>query len=290
VHIFLPRPGTVRLRGQLNSNGSFMNTLYEAASAVEAHMLQDLLKQEGISATVQGSYLQGAIGELPAAGLVRLLVEDEKYADARTVIQRWEATIVSDPTPPPPKRASSGFTSGFIGLLIGIAASYAFFRSPMTVDGIDHNRDGVLDERWTFSPSGAVVKSETDRNLDGKIDYIVHFDARGHIETAEGDDNFDGVFESRYRFSLGNLEYSEVDTDGDGYPDLKSYFKFGVLESVEHVSSLSGRVVRVETYRLGRLISAEVDTDNDGKLDTRYEYGKAGAVERTSKITSAAPR
>ena len=51
-----------------------MRTAYEASNAIEAHILQGYLEQEGIAVQVVGAYLQGAIGELPAHGLVRLLV------------------------------------------------------------------------------------------------------------------------------------------------------------------------------------------------------------------------
>lgn len=68
-----------------------MRTLYQAANAVEAHILQGYLQQEGLNVLVLGEYLQGAIGELPAAGLVRLMVEDDQYDTARAAIARWEA-------------------------------------------------------------------------------------------------------------------------------------------------------------------------------------------------------
>ena len=68
-----------------------MKLLYQAANAVEAHILQGYLQQEGLNVLVLGEYLQGAIGELPAAGLVRLMVEDDQYDTARTAIARWEA-------------------------------------------------------------------------------------------------------------------------------------------------------------------------------------------------------
>lgn len=268
-----------------------MKTLYEASSAVEAHMLQDLLKQEGIAVTVQGSYLQGAIGGLPAAGLVRLLVEDEsQHAAARTIIERWEKESILDLTHSPPRRQRSYFLASFVGFAVGVAASYAFFRSPVTVDGIDYNHDGVLDERSTYSPSGAMLHTEVDRNLNGKIDYIARHDQRGHIATVEVDDNFDGKYETLYRFRLGNVEYSEADTDGDGYPDLKSRFKYGVVQTAEYVSYISGRPVRVETIVLGRVVSADVDSNSDGTLDTRYEYDAMGAVLRTGPIAGAPPQ
>ena len=68
-----------------------MRTAYEASDAIEAHILQGFLAQEGIATRVTGAYLQGAIGELPAQGLVRLLVDDSDYDRARIAIQRWEA-------------------------------------------------------------------------------------------------------------------------------------------------------------------------------------------------------
>lgn len=105
-----------------------MKTLYEAANALEAHMLADLLKQEGLQAQVLGEHLQGAVGELPAGGFVRLLIPDEQYGAARAVVERWEATQVSDPTPPRSTQAGNGrgvwiFLAGvLLGLVLGLMA------------------------------------------------------------------------------------------------------------------------------------------------------------------------
>jgi len=255
-----------------------MKTLYEPSNAIEAHMLQDLLQQEGISARIQGAYLQGAVGELPASGLVHLIVEDDDYARARAVIQRWEATEVSDPTPPTPKSASKGFVAALLGLMIGTAGTYAFFRAPVSVDGIDHNNDGVLDERWSYAASGRFLGSKIDRNFDGKTDYVTHTDLRGRIVSTESDDNFDGVFETRNLVYTSRDEVAEIDTDGDAYPDLKINYKHGVQESVEYINPYSGWPVRIEYYRLGIRTTAEVDTNNDGKLDTRYMYSRTAEI------------
>jgi len=78
-----------------------MRTLYQAGSAIEAHMLVDLLKQQGLSAEIHGEHLQGAIGELPAAGLVRLVVDEPDYAAAREVIERWETAQPAEVTKTP---------------------------------------------------------------------------------------------------------------------------------------------------------------------------------------------
>ncbi len=247
-----------------------MRTLYEAASAIEAHMLVDLLKQEGIEAHIQGEALQGAMGEVPAARLVRLVVAEEAYAAARGVIERWERTEV-EPTPKPVSRPS-GLRMLLLGLAIGVGGTYAAYRAPVTSAGTDYNRDGVLDETLTYSPNGTLLKLEADRNLDGKVDYIAHYDARGLIHAAEADDNFDGVFESRMGFRHGNLETFESDTDGDGFMDLQMHYVHGVVDTVEYLDHVTGKPLRVEHYRLSRLQFADVDSDKDGTLDTRIRY------------------
>lgn len=255
-----------------------MKTLYEAANAIEAHMLQDLLRQEGIAAHVQGEHLQGAMGELPAAGLVRLLVDEDDHAAARALIDRWEAAQPAD-TPPRAKTGGSGRARWFvIGLALGLAGMYAAVKTPVSTDGVDHNRDGLLDEEWTYAPSGAAVKMQADRNLDRKVDYIQHHDLRGRPASAEADDDFDGVFETRLRYRDGNTELTETDTDGDRYFELKSYFADGVLQTTETLNPRTGLPLKVEHYKLGRVTHIDVDRDQDGKLDTRIEHTTLGEV------------
>jgi Putative prokaryotic signal transducing protein len=261
-----------------------MKTLYEASSAVEAHMVLDLLRQEGLTAHIHGEHLQGAIGELPAAGLVRVVVDEADHAQARDVVARWEAEQPKEAVPRSSARMPRAIYGLLAGLVLGIAGTYAFYRSPATVDGVDYNRDGLLDEKWTYAPSGRMQKVEIDRNLDGKVDYIAHYDGRGLIESADSDDNFDGVFESKTRFRAGNVEFSETDTDGDGYPDLRYHHENGVLLSMEVVNPSTGLPRRVEHYKLGRLTMTEVDTDGDGTLDRRDWYGKLSDVIASETI------
>jgi Putative prokaryotic signal transducing protein len=265
-----------------------MKTLYEAGNGVEAHLLVDLLKQDGIDAHIFGEHLQGAIGELPMAGLIKIMVQDSDFNQAKQLVDHWCATKVDEPTPAPitlRKSSSWSWSSLFIGITLGVVGAYAAFHSPVTVDGIDHDKDGRLDEKWTYSPTGRIVKSESDRNFDGKVDYIVDFDQRGQQTAALADDNFDGVFETKYRFRLGNIEISEVDTDGDGYFDLVTFYENGVPSYTEFLNPATGRVLRLERYKLGKLVSAQVDTDNDGVLDTQYTYGKLAEIIKTEIIT-----
>lgn len=49
------------------------------------------LQQAGINARIDGEYLQGGIGELPAVGNVRVVVDERDWEEARKVIADWEA-------------------------------------------------------------------------------------------------------------------------------------------------------------------------------------------------------
>lgn len=255
-----------------------MKTLYEASNAIEAHMLVDLLKQEEIEAHIQGEALQGAMGEIPANGLVRLVVAQESHAAARAVIDRWESTQVEATPRPARSTKAAGVRGLLLGLVIGVGATYAIYRAPATTDGVDYDRDGLLDEKVTYSPNGMPLKLEVDRNLDHKLDYIAHYDARGHLDSADSDDNFDGVFETKQWLKNGNVEMSLVDTDGDGYPDLRSTYTHGVVDTTEYINPASGKPVRVEHFVLGILKYADVDTDMDGTLDTRIKYTKLAEI------------
>lgn len=261
-----------------------MKTLYEPANALDASMLQDLLRQSGIETRVDGAYLQGGVGELPASGFIRLRVEDADYGRAREIIQAWEATEVAEPCSPTSKPRSGSFRALMMGVLIGVAGSYLFFRAPLNNDGVDYNHDDKLDVVWRYSLSGTFLGSKVDRNLDGKIDYIETTDSDGNVASVDADDDFDGIFESRHYLYRGNFRASEVDTDGDTIADLKSTYQHGVLASTEYINPYTGLPLRVEHYRLGVLTAAEVDTDKDGRLDTRHSYSPTAEITATQVI------
>ena len=102
-----------------------MKKVYEASHGLEAHMIADLLRQQGITGRVEGEYLAGAIGELPAAGLVRVVVEEDDYEPARKVIERWSALQAEDDSPAPRLDARARWPYVAAGLLLGVTLSHA---------------------------------------------------------------------------------------------------------------------------------------------------------------------
>ncbi len=247
-------------------------------------MILDLLRQQGLAGRVDGEYLQGGIGELPAAGLVRVMVEEQDYAAAKALIEQWDAAQPLHEPAPADRTRGSRLNVFMIGLLAGAALSIAYYQSPVTTQGTDHNGDGVLDDRWTYAGSDRILKNEVDRNLDGKIDTITGYGRIGTIESGESDDNFDGVFESRMTYRRGNPELIEVDTNGDGYRDLKTNFENGVLVSTEYIHPSTGRARKIEYFALGKITHAESDTDKDGRMDKRITYDEIGEISTVEDI------
>lgn len=275
-----------------------MRTLYEAANAIETHLLQDLLRREGFSPGVHGSFLQGALGDLTASGLVRIVIPEEEYAAAREFVLEWEKRqrLQADPAmfgeedeleregdkgsgdeqapggrgmPLPKGKAVMVF---LCGLALGMVGSTIYFRASVSSRGVDHNGDGVPDEAWTYNSRGHAESAKIDRNLDGKVDAIAKYDGAGNMIEYSSDDDFDGVFESEIRYKAGYAELERVDTDGDGFADLVNTYDRELPVTSEFVNPESGLPLRIEHWKLGKLRYADVDTDKDGDLDVRVFY------------------
>jgi hypothetical protein len=68
-----------------------MIIIYRAANIADAHLMRQLLESEGIPAFIQGEYLQGAVGELPANTEILVRVADDNAEAARAIVDEWEA-------------------------------------------------------------------------------------------------------------------------------------------------------------------------------------------------------
>lgn len=69
-----------------------MQIAYRARDITEAHIVAGLLEANGITAFVGGHYLQGAMGEIGAAGFSNVHVDDEDLYRARQLVTEYEAT------------------------------------------------------------------------------------------------------------------------------------------------------------------------------------------------------
>jgi len=72
-----------------------MRIVFHASNSLDAHMVQDLLKMQGIEAFIAGEHLQSGVGTLPAFDLVKVLVEDASYIAAREVVDLWNTAAGS---------------------------------------------------------------------------------------------------------------------------------------------------------------------------------------------------
>ncbi len=68
-----------------------MQRVYEPQDLLEAELLLGMLASEGVDAHLTGRHLLGAIGELPALGLLGLLVQDDDAEHARRLIAAYNA-------------------------------------------------------------------------------------------------------------------------------------------------------------------------------------------------------
>lgn len=102
--------------------------VYECSFGVEAHMICDLLVRAGISARVDGEFLQGAGGELPLGSGIKVRVAPADAAEARAVIDEWEKLQPEEPPVAAPRSSSlsmAWFIAGFVagGLCVALVVS-----------------------------------------------------------------------------------------------------------------------------------------------------------------------
>ena len=251
---------------------SVMKKVYESSTALEAHMVKNLLENEGVDSRIDGEYLQGGVGELQAIGAIRVVVDEDDYPQAREIIDEWESLQPDDDADGIKTSKPSSATNGFVlGVALTIGIAYFISNSPMTTDGIDYNADGVLDEKWTYQ-NGRIKESTLDRNFDGNPDVISSYDYSGWLKTSKLDDNFDGIFEVSTVYKNGNAVTDEADTNNNGVIDYRSYFKQGIFDSVEFIDERTGKVRKRQFYKFNKLIADDYDTNGDGILDSHYEY------------------
>lgn len=87
---------------------------YRARDIAEAHIVSGMLQAQGIDAHVGGHYLQGAMGEIGAAGFSNVHVEDDDYPRARALIAEYEASRPDTATDPDSGSRVNQYAVGFL--------------------------------------------------------------------------------------------------------------------------------------------------------------------------------
>ncbi|MGQ0532932.1 MAG: putative signal transducing protein [Caulobacteraceae bacterium] len=265
-----------------------MKQIYAPANSAEAHMLAHLLEQNGIQAHIHGEALQGGVGELPASGLLQLLVADEDYDRARALIMAWERARA----PEAENRSKLGVPiwMGLIVFTIGVGGGWVLRTAALTnaipVNAtevhVDQNGDGGDDATYFFRVGAAYLhRAEFDRNYDGTVDATFHYNGEGVTTRDERDDNFDGVAESRTAYSGGNAARTEIDSNRNGMADVRIFYRHDVPTRDEIQDNRTGRVARVNHYENLRLSRSESDLDGDGFLETVRTYDELGEISGT---------
>ena len=269
-----------------------MKSVYEASTALDTHMILNLLEQEGIKGRVDGEYLPGAAGEIQAINLVRVMVDESDYEKAGQIINDWEAIEV-DKEGGKTKRPATGVSSFLFGLVVGGGLILWVYNTPVTEDGIDMNGDGELDEKWIYR-GNRISKTEVDRNFDRKVDIVYYFDRKGILKEAKYDDNFDGIYETEYKYKNGLTNTQSTDLNQDGNVDHKASFKYGDIYEFDILGEGGDLRTKRQKFQMGKLISAEFDSDGDGNFDIEYEYDYFEEVKTKSskrlQVEAAKPR
>ncbi|HKU78384.1 MAG TPA: DUF2007 domain-containing protein [Rhodanobacteraceae bacterium] len=77
-----------------------MRTVYHAEGIVDAHLVKDALEQAGIPAFVNGEYLIGGMGQLPARDFLTVSVPDVAVEAAVPVVREVSEMLRSPPAEP----------------------------------------------------------------------------------------------------------------------------------------------------------------------------------------------
>lgn len=293
-----------------------MQIVYHAANSADAQLVRGLLAQEGIQSFVFGGALEAGAGLLPLGGSVRVEVGDEHAAEARAIIEEWQAAAVpvdddedepadqdygdddtpaakpdEDPNLYAPLHRSKPVRSRFgvpslvlalvVGGVIGGVLTAAAKRTEPYTGRFDFNGDGKIDET-VFYNNGLAERTETDRNGDGKIDQILYFED-GLTSTIERDDNFDGYRESKGAYRHNLLSSYTMDYDGDGEPEYRDRAMFDVVQ-VQEWQDKQGRVIKRMRYVGGRLVDDQLDRDGDGVMDIERSYDAIGEITATRAL------
>lgn len=70
-----------------------MKVVYHAESIVDAHLVKDALDHAGIPCFINGEFLTGGVGQLPARDFLTVSVPDNFVDDAAPVVREIDAIL-----------------------------------------------------------------------------------------------------------------------------------------------------------------------------------------------------
>lgn len=275
-----------------------MRIVYQSTNVADLYVLRDLLAQADIQAHVQGEFLRGGIGELPADTPVSLAVPDAQADAARAIVLDWERSLPDDDaddttetaaSAPPEAARRGGSFSVVVAFLLGAACSgaivWAIYNHPSEGLTRDFDGDGNADERVILA-GDRIDRVEYDRNHDGKVDRIIHYGLNHLPDRAEFDNDFDGRLEGRERYDENEpVEWSQ-DRDGDGVVELRAVYVHGVVVK-EETFNKHAQITRTIEFRGSVPVSGEFDADGDGVLDTARTYDANGEIVASRPLAAA---
>ncbi|MCJ8314396.1 MAG: DUF2007 domain-containing protein [Pseudomonadales bacterium] len=246
-----------------------MKQIFAAANIVEAYMIQSMLLQSNIHSHLQGDHLQNAVTQTQE-NAVKVIVEDEDYLKAISIIREWEDKQPKSKKTKAKKKLYS-ISQIFIGITIGVAITSYINLTPLTVEGIDYNNDSINDVVYLYN--GTRPKSTTvDRNLDGVIDLKLHYSYKGLIKSTEADDDFNGSFETIISYKNGNIQLKRSDTSGDGFYNYQISYNNGVKNKTTFIDSSTQLPIKIQYYNDFNLIKSElISSNNTNNIITVYD-------------------
>lgn len=76
-----------------------MQAVYEAENSIDAHLARVWLEQAGLSPWIRGEYLGGALGELPAHGVLAVCVPSHQVDAAHVALETLRRVRLGEEPP-----------------------------------------------------------------------------------------------------------------------------------------------------------------------------------------------
>ena len=183
------------------------------------------------------------------------------------------------------------------------------------VQTVDANQDGKAELRIFYNAGGQTERIEKDLSMDGSMDMFQRY-KDNRLVFVEKDTNTDGEIDTKIWYDVGrkksilrDLDYdgrfetthwydrppwtrvTELDSDGSGTIDVRSYFMHDTLRRRETLEKRGDLVELRENFNeKGLLMNSLEDSNADGRWDMTWYFDVQGRVQRAEKDTDADDR